>query len=69
MQFAISLWPSLAILGKIFPGWDRYAVQGSLLSAMQEMLPKQKIASGLKVIMLLKVTSMESVFINVAPPT
>jgi hypothetical protein len=38
-------------------------------SVMQEIVPKQKIASGLKVIMVLKVTTMESSFINVAPPT
>jgi hypothetical protein len=33
------------------------------------MFLKQKTAPGLKVIMLLKVTAMESVLINVAPPT
>jgi hypothetical protein len=37
-------------------------------SAMQEMDPKQKIAPGLKVTMVLKVTAMESSY-NVAPPT
>jgi hypothetical protein len=38
-------------------------------SAMQEMVLKQKIAPGLKVIMALKVTAMELAFINVARPT
>jgi hypothetical protein len=37
-------------------------------SAMQEMDLKQKIAPGLKVTMVLKVTAMESSY-NVAPPT
>jgi hypothetical protein len=32
------------------------------------MVSKQKTAPGLKVIMLLKVTAMESALINVAPP-
>jgi CHASE3 domain sensor protein len=34
---------------------------------MQEMDLKQKIALGLMVIMVLKVTAMESSFLNVAP--
>jgi hypothetical protein len=38
-------------------------------SAMQEMVPKQKIALELKVILLLKTTAMESVLIDDAPPT
>jgi hypothetical protein len=39
------------------------------VSMTQEMVPKQKTAPRLKVIMLLKVTAMESALINVAPPT
>jgi hypothetical protein len=39
------------------------------VSTTQEIVPKQKTAPRLKVIMLLKVTAMESTLINVAPPT
>jgi hypothetical protein len=39
------------------------------LSTTQKMVPKQKTAPGLKVIMLLKVTDMESALFNVAAPT
>jgi hypothetical protein len=39
------------------------------MSGTQEMVLKQKTVLGLKVIMLLKVTAMESALINVAPPT
>jgi hypothetical protein len=38
-------------------------------SATQEMVPKQKTAPGLKVILLLKTTAMESALIDDAPPT
>jgi hypothetical protein len=38
------------------------------VSATKEMVPKQKTAPGLKVIMHLKVTAMKSALINVAPP-
>jgi hypothetical protein len=37
--------------------------------ATKEMVPKQKIASGLKVILLLKTTTMELALIDDAPPT
>jgi hypothetical protein len=38
-------------------------------SATQEMVLKQKTAHGLKVILLLKMTAMESMLIDDTPPT
>jgi hypothetical protein len=38
-------------------------------SAMFEMVPKQKIAPGLKVILLLKMMAMELALIDDTPPT
>jgi hypothetical protein len=52
-----------------FPNGIVMQCKVSSWSAMQEMVPKQKISLGLKVVMALKVTAMELAFIKVAPPT
>ena len=39
------------------------------MSAMHEMAPKQKIAPGLKVILLLKMMAMELALIDDTPPS
>jgi hypothetical protein len=62
------IWLPLAILREISSRVELICDAKS--RPCQEMVPKQKTASSeLKVIMLLKVTAMESALINVASPT